>query len=268
MIEFQTNGVFVCFDGNRLMHMNAPHTGERYAIVLFNPDFSYHDGYLRHAHERTEVLRHADIAPPHVIARVTTDHQRHLQQELVQKLKHTQKWVSRVGRSHAKYGNRASHTLTFGHVRSRSAFNKKDKIQECSANRTHSQLYLALKQYMHACIGDGADEYATVFVAKNSMCDWHTDKSNVGPSISTAVGSYDGGELCIRTDTVKLQPCGKCKSGHKCRRLFREVFKHTAPEWFKKKKRKRTYERKQPKLIAHNSNNNNKPHTQCRQLLT
>ena len=51
---FDVNGAAVEFDGRRLMHKNAPFVGDRYCLVFFNPDFSYHDTQLTHPHAKTD----------------------------------------------------------------------------------------------------------------------------------------------------------------------------------------------------------------------
>lgn len=224
-MRFDLNGRFVRFDGKRLLHRNDAHEGDRYVIVLYNPDFSYHDTFMRLAHDRTETIRHKPIPPPHVVAESTE------QAPLLAALQAERRWVSRSSRAHLKYGANDSHTLTFGLRRSRRAFDGGDKAEPCTANKTHATLLAALGTYLRGALGDVADEYAAWFVARNSACQWHLDSNNVGDSIITTVGNYTGGELLIQPQ-LHAGPCAKCKRSNTCRRMCREHYKHEAPEWW------------------------------------
>ena len=229
---FDVNDAAVEFDGRRLMHKNAPFVGDRYCLVFFNPDFSYHDTHLTHAHAKTEELRRIDIAPPHEIARVNTDEQRDKRRILLAELARAPFVVRPQKRAHGKYPH-LSRTLVFGKTRSRGGFDGiNSKMQDAPANATNAQLLAAIYGYMRALIGPKADAYAGVFVSHNSPCAWHYDKSNVGGSVLTCIGSFTGGELLIDTDSEMPLACAKCKKGNHGVFFCRKLNGHTAPEWW------------------------------------
>jgi len=220
------------FDGRRLPHKTAPFSGDRYCIVVYNPDFSFHDRYMTHAHERSEELRAMAIAPPSEIARVSTDEQKGASANLLRELQQS-RWVSRSGKkSHEKYAGGDSHTLVFGKTRTRAAYEGKSKARDAPANKTHRPLLLALQLYLRALIGPRVDEYTGLFVAHNSTSSWHFDRSNVGPSIITCIGEYEGGALLINPEKRRMLPCYKCKTGNQGARMCREVKMHITPEWW------------------------------------
>ena len=229
---FDVNGAAVEFDGRRLMHKNAPFVGDRYCLVFFNPDFSYHDTHMTHAHAKTEKLRAMHIAHPHEIARVNTDEQRKTRAILLTELGRTSFVCRPKGRGHGKYPNQ-SRTLVFGKTRSRGEFDGiSSKMQEAPANKRHARVLAAIYGYMAALIGQRVEDYAGVFVSYNSPCDWHYDKSNVGPSIITCIGDYTGGELLVDIDSKRALVCARCKKNNHGSRLCREHKKHTWPEWY------------------------------------
>ena len=214
------------------MHKNAPYTGDRYCIVLFNPDFSYHDTHITHAHAKTEQLRGMHIAPPHEIARVHTDEQRKTRAILLTELSRAPFVFRKKRRAHGKYGYE-SRTLVFGQTRKRGAFDgKNSKTHEAPANKTHAPLLAAVYAYMAVLIGPRVADYAGVFVSYNSPCTWHYDMSNVGDSVLTCIGDFTGGELLIDTNSKRPLVCARCKKGNHGTRLCREEKGHTAPEWW------------------------------------
>jgi len=229
---FDVNDAAVEFDGRRLMHKNAPFVGDRYCLVFFNPDFSYHDTHLTHPHAKTEELRCIDIAPPHEIARVNTDEQRKTRAILLTELGRTSFVCRPKGRGHGKYPYQ-SRTLVFGKTRSRGGFDGiNSKMQDAPANETHAPLLAAIYEYMRALIGAKADAYAGVFVSHNSECAWHYDKSNVGGSVLTCIGPFTGGELMIDIASKMALACAKCKKGNHGVVFCRKLKGHTSPEWW------------------------------------
>ena len=232
MQSWNLHEVAVQFDGRRTPHKTAKFSGDRYCIVLYNPDLSYHNKGFTHIHERTEQLRPPTNEAPKEVGRVVTDSQKSARRELSRQL-HNAKWVTYQGaKSHSKYAGAPSTTLCFGTARRLGPYKNKCKGKPAVANKTHKPLYRALRLYLRALLGATVDDYAGVFVARNSVCDWHYDATNVGPSIITCVGEYEGGDLLINPSKYRPLICYKCKKGDPGARVCREVLKHTAEEWW------------------------------------
>ena len=76
MQSWNLHEVAVQFDGRRTPHKTAKFSGDRYCIVLYSPDLSYHNKGFTHIHERTEQLRPPTNEAPKEVGRVVTDSQK------------------------------------------------------------------------------------------------------------------------------------------------------------------------------------------------
>ena len=74
--------------------------------------------------------------------------------------------------------------------------------------------------------------YSSILLAKNSKCNWHLDKQNVGSSIITALGDYTGGKLLVNhMKSYPLFECLACHMKYHPLRMCRLEQNHTAPDW-------------------------------------
>jgi len=67
-------------------------------------------------------------------------------------------------------------------------------------NIKDNKLYYAFVAYINELSPNIFGEkgmYSSCIIAKNSMCQWHTDKYNIGHATLTALGDYTGGELLM-----------------------------------------------------------------------
>jgi hypothetical protein len=235
-ILFDVSGTAVQFDGGRLVHANTPHrSGDRYAIVAFHPDCSYHDRTgVTHPHARTEVLRHAPIAMPMVVGRARSVEALAASAQLLVALAASRFHRKGPGVAPAKYA-RDAHTLLFGRTRSRLPKSRggEDKSRVCKDNTCFPAIYALAVDYLTLLLGyHPLDRFMSLFIAKNSQCVPHYDMSNVGPSVLTAIGDYtDGGLLEISTRPT-LHPCRACKRGNHAREECRNRRRHEQPEWW------------------------------------
>ena len=108
--------------------------------------------------------------------------------------------------NHPKYSSQA-HLLSFGVSQSRKSRRVREaqgmptRETENTHNHRYPELYTALCAYMDALAPGtfgSASTYHTCIVSKNSQCQWHLDKSNIGYAALTALGDFEeGGELLI-----------------------------------------------------------------------
>ncbi len=198
-----------------LHHKNTPHTGDRYCIVLFNKDLNYAGSDVC---ERSCAIK---AQPP-----VETSYLRvkddilveQYRKELLCLLSDTKFPKDRCSaqtktHTHSKYGTNDTQVISFGVTASRKSREEREALgmytrKSYNQNNTkYGKLYHAFNQYINALYPHIFGEvgiYHACIIAKNSQCEWHTDKCNIGHASLTALGSYTaGGELLVEAPPVK-----------------------------------------------------------------
>jgi hypothetical protein len=252
----------VAFDGCASHHTNTEWTaGDRYVIVMFNTDFSEHDRAigLCGPDSRTEDIRclpTPDVPEVVDIDRSDPNYVR-LRRAIAEQIRH----CGFYRRPQAKYSGK-SEIILFGAC---VAPYKTKARHETLATEKHRALYNLLLEYMeHLMRADGKladgdkplrDQFSTMLLAKNSKCNWHLDKQNVGWSLITAFGNYDetgaaskkrggsgqqedidrveyaGGELLVNPTKEPLWECFGCHLHGRCKRECRIDRQHTGEDW-------------------------------------
>ena len=218
----------VRFNGARCFHKNAEHTGERIVMVFFNTDFSSHDRWrgLHGPDELTEEIRSQPVVTDPECIPIKTDKTCiTLRNNILEEAKK----VDWMNRKQGKYDGK-SNMVFFGHVLK--------PYQEKARNVTvaslaYPELHKMLNDYIDHIVGpDTASKYSTILLAKNSQCNWHLDKQNIGSSLIHCVGDYKGGELLVNSkEPQPLFECMQCHLSYAPLRKCRLERKHTAPDW-------------------------------------
>lgn len=246
------NGAAVMFDGLRTLHKNDAWTGDRYVIVLYSPDFSFHNSNgFTHIDERTETIRRA-VPVPSTVEQVAVSKSPDVaarRNELERVLSETTYCERRDNKpcTHSKYAG-ASHTLVFGNIRSRKGYQNSvanagplvvqpmsaAKRMPSKANDSHREVKERVERYLATLLPDtDLARYESIFIGKNSDCNWHYDVYNVGQTIITAVGDYAGGDFLVDPSQSRQMSCASCKRCNHCAHFCRVHRRHTADEWWR-----------------------------------
>ena len=224
----QTNAVE--FDGSRWKHMNTEWDGTRYVVVYFSIDFSGHDRWtgLNGPDHRTEEARAAPLLTRPVCTPIDTASTECV--ELRQQLLDHIYQVEFLNRPQLKYENQKSEIILFGECTQ--PYHAKHR-HPCKGNELYPALHSLLKKYVDYIMQRPVSHtYSTILLAKNSKCNWHLDKQNVGSSIITALGPYTGGELLVNyKQPFPLFECLSCHMKYHPLRMCRLEQHHTAPDW-------------------------------------
>ena len=192
-----------------LYHKNAPHIGDRYCIVLYNKNLSYKnygDDCKRSKSIREQEPRHTHYLPVFDTLSIQS-----YRSELLDVLKATKFpkdrcTVHKDTAGHSKYGTNIAHFISLGITASRKS--RKERAEQGLLTRKsvnmnnikYPKLYYAFSQYINELhpniFGENAMYHACI-IAKNSQCEWHVDKYNIGHASLTCVGDYTGGELMV-----------------------------------------------------------------------
>jgi hypothetical protein len=105
------------------------------------------------------------------------------------------------GKPHAKYGKNKAQTLSLGATRK--IIPLADDLTKRNWNeKKHNlnrHLYQAMQTYFEHFCPCLLGKYESWFIGKSSLCEWHVDVNNIGPSVITAIGPFEeGGTLLIR----------------------------------------------------------------------
>ncbi len=192
-----------------LHHKNAPHIGDRYCIVLYNKNLSYKnygDDCKRSKSIREQEPRHTHYLPVFDTLSIQS-----YRSELLDVLKATKFPKDRCSASaktpaHSKYGTNLAQFVSLGITASRKSKASRGEqglLTRKSVNMNnvkYPKLYYAFCQYINELhpniFGENAMYHACI-IAKNSQCEWHVDKHNIGHASLTCVGDYTGGELLL-----------------------------------------------------------------------
>jgi hypothetical protein len=107
---------------------------------------------------------------------------------------------------HSKYGTNTAHFISLGITasrKSRKARAEHGLLTRKSTNMNnikYPKLYYTFHQYineLHPKIFSEDGMYHACIIAKNSQCEWHVDKHNIGHASLTCVGDYTGGQLMV-----------------------------------------------------------------------
>jgi len=196
-----------------LRHKNDTHSGDRYCIVLYNKNMNYKNSTCctrsiaiqDHPYINTNYMKVSDNKS------VDT-----LRGELLDILDNTtfhkdRCTVSDSNAGHSKYGKNTGQFLSFGMTASRKSRETRADMglytrqSENMNNSKYSKLYTIFCEYingLHPNIFGSESIYSSCIIAKNSQCQWHIDKFNIGTACLSCVGNYTGGNLLLehRTD--------------------------------------------------------------------
>ncbi len=192
-----------------LLHKNAPHKGDRYCIVLYNKNLNYVNG--GDECKRSITIQKQEPITTHYLPVFDTLPVQEYRTELLHILSTTKFPKDRCSAlsksiTHSKYGTNSAQFISLGITASRKSRETRAKegfITRKSINMNnikYPKLYYAFHQYINELhpnlFGENAMYHACI-IAKNSQCEWHTDKYNIGHAALTCVGDYEGGELLI-----------------------------------------------------------------------
>jgi hypothetical protein len=205
------------FESQNLYHRNLVHTGTRYAIVLFNKDYTWAADRNPQAprtkpfamtKERLSISGDAyPLETPVAVKRLWC-----MEPEILEVLDATTFRPDRCrfgGKPHAKYVNsEQSQFLSFGLALSRKSRKAQlargiyDRHSVNANNTRFPVLFDKLCTYLntvHPNLFGLSDQFAftSLIVARNAMCRFHLDAGNRGPACIVGVGDYRGGELLI-----------------------------------------------------------------------
>jgi hypothetical protein len=200
-------------DTLHLLHKNAPHTsGDRYVVVLYNKDLNYSKSSI---HLRSAGIKQQPRCETAYTCVFDSDEVRRAREKLLKILAHTKLPRDRctavlknsVVRPHSKYGANTAQFVSFGITASRkcrlarAALGMYTRESQNANNTRYPQLYSAFCEYMNVFAPgkfgqDGV--YHACIISKNSQCEWHTDRRNIGHASLSALGTFEGGELLIQ----------------------------------------------------------------------
>lgn len=205
------------FESTNLYHRNLIHSGTRYAIVLYNKDYTWASDRSPCA-PRTKPFgmtkERLSIAGDafHLQTPLSVKKLWELEPFLLEALEATTFRPDRCGtaaRPHRKYIDaQQSRFLSFGLAMSRKSREYQagrgiDDRHSVNRNNTlHPILFNRLCTYLntvHPNLFGLTDEFAftSLIVARDAMCRFHLDESNRGPACIVGVGDYRGGDLLI-----------------------------------------------------------------------
>jgi hypothetical protein len=196
-------------DTHKLLHKNNPHDGgSRYCIVLFNKDLNYVNSTP--CTRSCEIMSQPDI-DTHYIDTIDNPEVDAARAELLAILERTtlplDACTIRKGiRSHTKYET-CGYFISLGVTASRKS--REERAQRgvltrkaYNMNNTKfSKVYDAFCRYMSLFAPGVFGEYgmyASCIISRDSQCNWHTDKGNVGNAALSTLGTFSGGELLIQ----------------------------------------------------------------------
>jgi len=194
-----------------LRHKNAPHTGDRYVIVMFNKNMNYAGS--------TECTRSCIIKAESPVQTSYLMTKESLLVDLYRKEllsifaetnfpKDRSSTASPDTPAHSKYGTNDASLLSFGISASRKSRQLRAEagITTRKSTNPNNSKYLRLYETLHSYLEalhpnlfgtTSSHQFQSCIVAKNSQCEWHTDKHNIGHACFTALGDYTGGELLM-----------------------------------------------------------------------
>jgi len=206
------------FESTNLFHRNMVHAGTRYAVVLYNKDYTWASDRTSPRANRTkpfpitkeELSVSGDafaLESPVSVKTLWT-----LEPSLLEVLDTTTFRPDRCrfgGKPHAKYvDSERSRFLSFGLALSRKS--RKDQMSRGIVDRhsinqnntLHPVLFDMLCTYLntvHPNLFGLTDQFAftSLIVARNAQCRFHLDADNRGPACIVGVGDYRGGNLLI-----------------------------------------------------------------------
>ena len=206
------------FESQYMMHKNARWSGgNRYAIVFFNKDMDYSMNkrasqrksprslrILNQPKQPTQWLRTQPATSPEVLQAKT--HLLHV----LNSIAFPEDRTSGLTPS-SKYGKHRGTFISLGVTQSRKNRAKRaaqgmhTRKNVNQNNVKYERLYSALGAYVNTLTPrffgtSDAHRYQGCIVAKNSQCEWHTDKGNIGPAVITALGTFTGGKLMVETE--------------------------------------------------------------------
>jgi hypothetical protein len=263
-VEYDLLRNVVVFDGCACYHKNADWEGDRYVVVVFNNDFSHHDRArgLHGPDPRTEELR--CLPTPDVPECIAIDRTQPQYIKLRRAIAKEIQNCEFMNRPQSKYSGK-SEVLLFGECTQP----YKHKCRRQTKNtEIYSKLYSLLKEYMDYVTGPAmttrgepaaSQQFSTMLLAKNSKCNWHLDKQNVGHSMITGLGDYkeptrargrggsssvvspaeedvcavdyEGGKLLVNHTKLPLWECYDCHIHNRCKRICRIEGRHTGEDW-------------------------------------
>ena len=205
------------FESQNLYHRNLVHTGDRYAIVLYNKNYTWASDRQPQAprtkpfgttKERLSIGGDAYALDTPVSVKQLW----RLEPELLEVLETTTFRPDRCrfgGKPHAKYVNsEQSRFLSFGLALSRKSRKAQlargiyDRHSVNANNTRFPVLFDKLCTYLntvHPNLFGLSDQFAftSLIVARNAMCRFHLDADNRGPACIVGVGDFRGGNLLI-----------------------------------------------------------------------
>ena len=210
--SYDIHNKMVKADTLHLLHKNAPHSGgDRYVIVLFNKDVSYSGSNF---HLRSAGIKQQPRCKTGYTCVFDSDEVRRARDKLLAILARTKLPRDRctnlkknsVVRPHSKYTGQAQF-VSFGITASRkcrlarAALGMYTRESQNANNTRYPQLYSAFCEYMNVFapgkFGQDATHHACI-ISRNSQCEWHRDKHNIGHASLSSLGTFEGGELLIQ----------------------------------------------------------------------
>jgi len=197
-----------------LHHKNAPHKGDRYCIVLYNKNLSYNNGddCKRSKSIQEQEPRHTQYLPVFDTLPIQSYRSELLAVLNSTKFPRDRSSTASTTPAHSKYGTNDAHVISLGISASRKS--RKERAEQGLLTRKsvnmnnikYPKLYYAFSQYINELhpniFGENAMYHACI-IAKNSQCEWHVDKHNIGHASLTCVGDYTGGELMLEEPLCK-----------------------------------------------------------------
>ena len=194
-----------------LLHKNAPHyKGDRYCIVLFNKNLTYVNASI--CCERSEKIKQQEPKYTKYLPVFDTQATQEYRKTLLEVLEKTNFPTDRCSATsktpaHSKYGINTAHFVSLGITASRKS--QKERAQDGIFTRKsvninnikYPKLYFAFHNYinqLHPNIFGDNGKYHACIIAKNSQCEWHKDKGNIGHAALTCIGEYEGGDLLVQ----------------------------------------------------------------------
>ena len=206
--SYDIHNKLVQAETSTLRHKNAPHKGDRYCIVLYNKNLNYSNG---DDCTRSSNIKKQEPTFTHMLPVFDTLPIQAYRNELLHVLNATNFPKDRCSAlsktpAHSKYGTNTAHFISLGITASRKS--QKERAEQGILTRKsvnmnnikYPKLYYAFCQYINELhpniFGENAMYHACI-IAKNSQCEWHVDKYNIGHASLTCVGDYTGGQLMV-----------------------------------------------------------------------
>lgn len=203
------------FESQDTRHKNATWTsGDRYAIVFFNKDMDYSmnkRASKRKSPRSFQILNQPKQPTQWLTTQPTTSKtvikKKAQLLKVLNSIEFPEDRTSGLTPS-SKYGKNRGTFISLGVTQSRKnrltralqgLMTRKNVNQN---NTRYKKLFVALSNYVNTLTPmffgtTDKHRYQGCIVAKNSQCEWHTDKGNIGPSVITALGTFKGGKLLL-----------------------------------------------------------------------